>query len=164
MKKINLISSTLVLALVLAFTGCGSIEPTVAAEKAPVAKAAKAKPVMPADAVDIEKQGFLTVESCSTVGAFQDCRLENYMCGSEGCFKEFEPGVFGEVQIVLFVHNEGHTYNIDISNINATDIDKGINRNEVTIIGKYDAANNIIFATEFKSPPPPKKSFFKGCL
>ena len=43
-------------------------------------------------------------------------------------------------------------------------IDKGINRNEVTLIGDFNAATNTIIVKEFKAPPPPKKSFFKGCL
>ena len=150
MKNITLISSALLLGLTLMFSGCGSSAPT--------------PPAVPATAVDVEKQGFLSIDSCVEQGAFQDCYLENYMCGSDGCYKQFDAGVFGPVQVVLYLHKEGHTYNIDTSRINIADVDGGINRNEVTIVGKYDEASNTIFATDFKAPPPPKKSFFKGCL
>jgi len=32
------------------------------------------------------------------------------------------------------------------------------------LIGEYDAGSNTIIVQEFKAPPPPTKSFFKGCL
>ena len=114
--------------------------------------------------VHIEKQGFLTIESCAAQGAFQDCYLENYICGTDGCYKKTEPGVLKDVNIVLYSHKDGITYKLDTSKIRAQDIDSGINRNDVTIIGDYDSSTHTIYATEFKSPPPPKKSFFKGCL
>jgi len=114
---------------------------------------------------EVEKQGFLTTSVCAEKGIFADCRLETYMCGSEGCFESNEAGVTTKnVEIVLYSHKEGHTYKIDISGISIADVDGGINRNEITIIGKYDKNTNIIVATDFKAPPPPKKSFFKGCL
>ena len=158
MKNINLIISSLVLGLTLVLSGCGA-----AAPKAPEPEA-ETKVEAPAKLVDMEKQGFLTVKSCADAGVFQDCYLENYMCGTDGCYLKSEPGVISNVEIALYVHKEGITYNIDISGLPASDIDKGINRNDVTIIGKYNEKTNTIIATEFKSPPPPKKSFFKGCL
>lgn len=150
MKKINLITSVLALGLALAFSGCmgGSAKPSYDT----------------ANLVDMEKQGFLTVKSCADQGAFLDCRLENYMCGYDGCYKDVPAGVQTDVQLVLFSHKEGATYNLDLSALSPAIIDTGINRNDVTLIGKYDAASNTLIATEFKAPPPPKKSFFKGCL
>lgn len=120
--------------------------------------------VFAAKLVPIEKQGFLTIESCAAQGAFQDCYMENYLCGSDECFKKTEPGVIKDVQIVLYSHKDGITYKLDVAKIPMADIDSGINRNDVTIIGNYDKKTKTIYATEFKSPPPPKKSFFKGCL
>jgi hypothetical protein len=32
------------------------------------------------------------------------------------------------------------------------------------MIGEYDPNTKTIAVSEFKAPPPPKKSFFKGCL
>lgn len=153
MKKLSLLSSALVLGASLLLSGCGSAEP-----KAPEAKAAVAT------LTPIEKMGFLTVDTCAAQGAFLDCYLENYMCGSDGCYKENAPGVFGKVNLVLFSHVDGVTYNVDTSNLDMKVIDKGINRNDVTLIGDFNAATNTIIVKEFKAPPPPKKSFFKGCL
>ena len=156
----------LALGLVLSFTGCGSSQPTVEKPKTKVELDAEAKVIAKASGklVPIEKVGFLSIDKCIEQGAFQDCYLENYVCGSDDCFKSHDPGVFGDVGIVLFSHKEGVTYKIDISEVDAADIDKGINRNEVTIIGEYYEPTQTIYATEFKAPPPPKKSFFKGCL
>lgn len=159
MKKINLITLVLALGLALGFAGCGSSDKAVPATKA------KAEVVYDtAKLIDIEKQGFLTVESCAKQGAFLDCRMENYICGSDDCYKNVEPGVMSDVQLVLYSHKEGITYNLDVTAIAPSLIDTGINRNDVTLIGKYDAMSNTIIASEFKAPPPPKKSFFKGCL
>ncbi len=166
MRNITLLSLVLALGLMLGFSGCGSVQPSVEKPQTKVERDAEAKVVAKASGklVPIEKQGFLTIDSCAASGAFTDCYLENYICGSDGCFKEFEPGVFGDVQIVLYLHKEGHTYNIETSGVPAQDVDMGINRNEVTVIGEYDKETNTIYASEFQAPPPPKKSFFKGCL
>ena len=162
MKTITLFSSALVLGLALSFAGCGSSSEVKAPAEKVKAPAEKAK--APANMVPIEKQGFLTIDSCAAQGAFQDCYLENYICGTDGCYKNTEPGVLKDVNVVLFSHKDGITYKLDISKIPVSDIDGGINRNDVTIIGEYDSATQTIYATEFKAPPPPKKSFFKGCL
>ncbi|MBU1990085.1 hypothetical protein KJ691_04990 [bacterium] len=140
-------------------SGCSSKE-AMSPEASKAVQTAKA----PAKLVHIEKMGFLTLERCAEAGEFLDCYLENYACGSNGCYEEFDPGVFGKIQIVLYSHVDGISYKVDVSKIDPALIDKGINRNDVTLIGEYDAEANILYATEFKAPPPPKKSFFKGCL
>jgi hypothetical protein len=112
-----------------------------------------------------EKVGFLTVEDCALKGSFTSCYDEAYVCGFEGCFHENEPGVFKPVQFVLFVHDDGKYYKVELSDsVKQYQLDEGMGRNEVTIIGKYNEASNTIVASDYKAPPPPKKSFFKGCL
>ncbi|MBU1657674.1 hypothetical protein KKG72_01300 [bacterium] len=164
MKKFNLLSSSLILGLILGFSGCGSVEPAAPEVKKVESKIVEVKAVVPAKLVPIEKQGFLSTAKCIAAGAFTDCYLENYICGANGCYESTEPGVMHEVGLVLYSHVEGTTYKIDISKLNPADIDKSVNRNDVTIIGEYNASINTIHATELKAPPPPKKSFFKGCL
>jgi hypothetical protein len=111
-----------------------------------------------------EKVGFLTVEDCALKGTFTSCYAESYVCGFEGCFAENDGGVIKPVQFVLFVHNDGKYYKIELDGVKQYQLDEGMGRNEVTIIGKYDEATNTILASDYKAPPPPKKSFFKGCL
>lgn len=112
-----------------------------------------------------EKVGFLTTEDCALKGSFSSCYTESYVCGFEGCYKENEPGTVKPVQLVLFVHNDGKYYKVELAdNLKKYQLDAGIGRNEVTIIGQYDEEDNIIYASDFKAPPPPKASFFKGCL
>jgi hypothetical protein len=112
-----------------------------------------------------EKKGFLTTEDCAVEGSFKDCYSESYVCGFQGCFEEVDPGEIRPVQLVIFVHDDWKYYKVDLSgNLDRATLDAGIGRNEVTIIGNYNEADNTIVATEFKAPPPPKKSFFKGCL
>jgi len=111
-----------------------------------------------------EFEGLLTTPACAAQGAFADCYLENYACGSDNCFEKTEPGVRGKPNLALFQHGTGKTYNIDVSKIDLSEIGEGMNKNGVVIVGTLDEATNTIQATEFKAPPPPKKSFFKGCL
>lgn len=111
-----------------------------------------------------EFEGLLTTPACAAQGAFADCYLENYACGSDGCFKSIDPGQRGKPNLALFQHGTGKTYLIDTSKLNLSELGEGMNKNGVVIAGNYDAATNTIHATEFKAPPPPKKSFFKGCL
>lgn len=160
MKSLALIASGAALILSAVLSGCGSAEP-----KAPSKQEAQ-KAEAPAVLSDIEKVGFLTTKDCAKQGAFTDCRLESYVCGYQGCNKDVDSGVLllDKVDLVLFVHTEGHSYNVDIAQVGWKPIDKGINRNEVTLIGKYNEKTNTIHVKEFKAPPPPKKSFFKGCL
>lgn len=112
-----------------------------------------------------EKEGFLTTKWCADRGLFADCRLETVFCGYEGCFKdekEFKTDV--KATFVLNVHSEGKYYFVEFQEgIEIGDMLKqAINKNEVTLIGEIK--NNTIKAQSFKAPPPPKKSFFKGCL
>ena len=112
-----------------------------------------------------EKVGFLTTEDCALKGTFTSCYAESYSCGFEWCFNENEAGTIKPVQLALFVHNDGKFYKVNLADgLAQSEADKGLGRNEVTVIGKYDEVNNIITASEFQAPPPPKASFFKGCL
>jgi hypothetical protein len=112
------------------------------------------------------KQGFLTTKWCAEQGLFADCRLESIVCGEGDCFQNWEFGDKMKTQLVIYVHDDLQYYNIKpTEQLQMGElIEKGINRNLVTIIGKYDAKTNTIIATGFEAPPPPKKSFFKGCL
>jgi len=111
-----------------------------------------------------EKSGFLSTEACAAQGAFTDCYMENYVCGSDSCFLITEAGVNKKIQLALFSHDDGVIYKLDTSLMKRSLFDTGINRNSVTIIGDFDASTNTIVVQDFKAPPPPKKSFFKGCL
>ncbi len=113
---------------------------------------------------EIEKKGFLTTKWCAENDMFKDCRLETAVCGYGGCFKTWEFGDPISEELVLYVHDDGKYYRIDLGKLHRSELDEAINRNEVTVIGSYDAKNDRIVAREFKAPPPPKKSFFKGCL
>jgi len=113
---------------------------------------------------EFEKEGFLTTESCAKAGAFRDCHMENYACGSDGCFEKTEVGVDNKTPLVLFSHDDGIIYKLDTAAVSRAEFDEGVSRNAVTIVGEFDASSNTIHVQEFKAPPPPKKSFFKGCL
>ena len=120
-----------------------------------------------ANANGFEKKGFLTTKDCAQKGAFADCSLDSFVCGKEGCStsdKKMEPAKITKTDFVLFVHDDGKYYNVDVSKFHMSEMDEGVSRNEVTIIGEYDKRSNTIVVQEFKAPPPPKKSFFKGCL
>lgn len=112
-----------------------------------------------------EFSGVLTTPACAAQGAFADCYLENYACGSDGCFKTSEVGTVDKnAKYALFDHSTGKTYVIDASNIKISQMSGGMNKNGVVVTGVLDEATGVIKASEFKAPPPPKKSFFKGCL
>ncbi|RUM43696.1 MAG: hypothetical protein DSY46_07645 [Hydrogenimonas sp.] len=111
-----------------------------------------------------EKKGFLTTKWCVANDMFKDCRLETVVCGYEGCNKNWEFGDPMKEELVLYVHDDGKYYKVDLGHIERSELDEAVNRNEVTLIGSYDEKANIIHVKEFKAPPPPKKSFFKGCL
>ncbi len=111
-----------------------------------------------------EFEGLLTTPGCAAEGSFSSCYLENYSCGSDGCFRKSEPGSMKKVPLALFQHNTGKTYIVDVTELKASELGEGYNKNGVVIKGILDEATNTIHATEFKAPPPPKKSFFKGCL
>jgi len=113
-----------------------------------------------------EKKGFLTTKDCAEKGAFKDCSLDAFNCGKEGCSLNPKVVVGGEGKdsLVLFVHDDGKYYKVDARSFPRSELDEGVSRNEVTIIGEFNKRSNTIVVHEFKAPPPPKKSFFKGCL
>ncbi len=111
-----------------------------------------------------EKEGFLTTQACAEQGAFKDCYMENYVCGGDGCFRMTESGVDKKTPLVLYSHDDGIIYQLDTSNVPREEFDVGISRNGVSVTGEYDSSTHTIVVKEFKAPPPPKKSFFKGCL
>ena len=111
-----------------------------------------------------EKSGFLTTQACAEQGAFTDCYLENYVCGSDNCHLKTESGVDNNTQLVLFSHDDGVIYKLETAAVPRSVFDAGVNRNAVTIVGEYNEAAQTITVSEFQAPPPPKKSFFKGCL
>ncbi|MRI83848.1 MAG: hypothetical protein C6I00_05435 [Nitratiruptor sp.] len=114
---------------------------------------------------EFEKKGFLTTEWCVQNDLFADCRLESYHCGEEGCYRNWLPGEPEKMRLVLYVHDEGTYYYVKPAGVHVSELlEKAANRNEVTIIGKLARDGKTIEASEFKAPPPPKKSFFKGCL
>lgn len=108
------------------------------------------------------KTGFLMSRTCVEEGRFADCRLETAFCGHTGCFKDWQPGDKVTGEIVLYVHDDGKAYTLDTSKLHMHELDEGIMRNEVEIVGPMKG--DTIVAHKFTPPPPPKKSFFKGCL
>ncbi len=117
-----------------------------------------------ADEGAFEKEGFLTTQACAEQGTFKDCYMENFVCGGDGCFQTTEAGVDKKTPLVLYSHDDGIIYKLDTSNVPREAFDIGISRNGVAVTGEYDSSSNTIVVHEFKAPPPPKKSFFKGCL
>lgn len=49
-----------------------------------------------------EFEGLLTTPGCAAQGAFADCYLENYACGSDGCFRKTEAGLSQKMQSMPF--------------------------------------------------------------
>ncbi len=119
----------------------------------------------PAEAT-FSKQGFLTTKWCAEQGLFKDCRLESIVCGEGECYQNWEFGDPVKTELVVYVHDELQYYKITpAKSLNvAAMIEKGMSQDLVTIEGSYDSKTNTITATDFKAPPPPAKSFFKGCL
>jgi hypothetical protein len=111
---------------------------------------------------ETEKKGFLTSKACAENGLFFDCRLETTVCGAIDCFKEWNFGDTPKEELVLFVHDEGKYYNVKLDGLKRYQLDEAINRNDVSIGG--EVKENTIYAKSYKAPPPPVKSFFKGCL
>lgn len=119
----------------------------------------KESPAAHAAESSFEKQGFLTTKWCADQGLFVDCRLESIVCGEGGCFRKWEFGDKMVTQLVLYVHDDLQYYNIEPAEDfrMAELIETSINKNLVTIKGRYDAKTNTITASEFKAPPPPEK-------
>lgn len=111
-----------------------------------------------------EFEGFLATPACVAEGSFSECYLENYACGSNDCFEKIQAGETTKPKLALFQHGTGKTYQIDTTKLKVSELGEGMNKNGVIIVGTLDEKTNTIAATEFKAPPPPKKSFFKGCL
>jgi len=101
---------------------------------------------------NVSKQGFLTTDYCLARDYFTNCRLENYKNMNQ--------------ELVLYVHDELGSYVIDASGLEKREMDEGFARDGVTITGDlYKAGDKmVIVGHEYKGPPPPSKSFFKGCL
>lgn len=113
-----------------------------------------------------EKKGFMTTKWCADRGIFKECPLESYVCGYGGCWKDFEFGDEQTQELVLYVHGDHKYYNVELTeSLPVYELEElAFNRNEVTLQGEFDEDDNTIIANHFDAPPPPKKSFFKGCL
>ena len=116
-------------------------------------------------AEEVEKVGFLTTKWCADRGLFADCRMETVFCNAGNCHKNeknFTTDVNGK--LVLFIHDEAKAYKLEFNDGFAMGemLEKAMNKNEVTIAGNLNG--DTITVKSFEAPPPPKKSFFKGCL
>ncbi len=96
---------------------------------------------------EVEKKGILATEECIKKGYFKDCRLDTTV----------------NSPFALYVHSEGTMYKLDTAEISLHELDEGLGKNNVTIIGKLGSGNTIKIRA-YKAPPPEGKSFFKGCL
>lgn len=96
---------------------------------------------------EIEKKGVLATEECISKGYFKDCRLDTTV----------------NSPIALYVHSEGAMYKLDTAGVTLSEVDGGIGKNNVTVIGTLEKGN-VIKMRAYKAPPPEAKSFFKGCL
>lgn len=96
---------------------------------------------------EVEKKGFLATEECIKKGEFKDCRLDTTLTSP----------------LALYVHSEGTMYRLDPGSVHLRELDEGIGKNNVTIIGVLEK-DNVIKMRGYKAPPPEAKSFFKGCL
>ncbi len=110
----------------------------------------------------VEKKGFFTTAWCAENGYFADCRLESVVCGEGGCYKHWNFGDKVKEELVLYVHDDLKTYKIKLDGIPRHELDEAINRNDVTFMGELKG--DTLIAKEVNDPPPPKKSYFKGCL
>ena len=113
-----------------------------------------------------EKQGFLTTKWCAEQGMFQDCRMESIVCGEGECYQKWEFGDEEKMELVLYSNDDLQYYPLYMSKFHhiAELLEEGINKDQVTIKGDLGDDNNTIIVTAFEAPPPPAKSFFKGCL
>ncbi len=162
--KIKNIAWIFAIAISIAFVGCGEEKKTESKDTLKVSESVSE--AVPEKTKEVAMEGFMTTEWCAEQGMFRDCRMESIVCGEGGCYKHWEVGDKEKMNLVLYVHNDMKAYKIKPSkefNI-AEFLETSINRNAVTIKGSYDEASNTIYATSFEAPPPPKKSFFKGCL
>ena len=167
--KIKNIAWIFAVAISIAFVGCGeekkaeNNEQTKASTTTPASTPTEASS---ANAKEVAMEGFMTTEWCAEQGMFRDCRMESIVCGEGGCYKHWEFGDKEKMNLVLYVHDDMKAYKVKpTKEFNIPEfLETSINRNAVTVKGSYDEATNTILATSFEAPPPPKKSFFKGCL
>lgn len=96
---------------------------------------------------EVEKKGFLATEECIKKGQFKDCKLDTTV----------------NSPFALYVHSEGITYKLEPANVSLHELDEGLGKNNVTVIGTLEKGN-LIKMRAYKAPPPEGKSFFKGCL
>lgn len=113
---------------------------------------ASALAVASLSAKEVTKNGFLTTDYCMERDYFTNCKLENYADPKQS--------------LVLYVHEDLDYYYIDASHLERAEVDEGFGRNGVEISGELVTKNGkaTIVGHKYKSPPPPAKSFFKGCL
>lgn len=115
------------------------------------------------NAKEVEVEGFFTSSWCVERGKFADCPLETILCGYENCHRDWNFGDKENQKLVIFNHDEGKAYPLDFTHLKKKhEIDHAINRNLVIVHGEFKSGK--IMVKEIVSPPPPKKSFFKGCL
>lgn len=111
-----------------------------------------------------EIKGFFTTKWCADRGIFRNCPEETLVCGYEGCTAEWSPGEPMKTELAVYVHESGEIYKVVLNELSREKVNGAINRPDVTIIGELDKNTKTIKADDMKAPPPPKKSFFKGCL
>lgn len=95
---------------------------------------------------EVEKKGFLATEECIKKGQLKDCKLDTTV----------------NSPFALYVHGEGAMYKLEADQVPLHELDEGIGKNNVTIIGTLKG--DTIKIRAYKAPPPEGKSFFKGCL
>ncbi|MGE4294295.1 MAG: hypothetical protein AB7E49_01160 [Campylobacterales bacterium] len=98
-------------------------------------------------AASVTKKGVLVTEACVAEGRFVECPLSSYTLDSK---------------LVLFVHEDLKHYALDLSKIPQRELDGGFARNGVEIVGQLVPGKNLLIADQYKSPPPPVASTFKG--
>lgn len=123
------------------------IASTIALSSLAASAAPKEAPEIKPMAGEVEKKGVLVTEECIRKGELKDCRLDTV---------ETSP-------LALFVHSETKAYRLIPNGVHLRDLDSGIGKNNVTVVGSLEKGN-VIKIRAYKAPPPEAKSFFKGCL
>lgn len=109
----------------------------------------------------IERTGVLITQGCYEAGELTNCKLENFACGSEGCFAHHEAGVDAMTPLVLYSHDDNVAYKIDASLIRRHALDAGYSR-LITVTGALDEHSKTITVHHVAIPEIPK-TFYKGC-
>ncbi|MEF3191920.1 MAG: hypothetical protein K6347_05150 [Campylobacterales bacterium] len=98
---------------------------------------------------EVEKKGFLMTEICFKKSTFKECDLSGWWEGKD--------------TPILYVHDDFGYYKLELTeHVSRHELDEGMQRNGVTIIGTL--VGDTIKVRAYKAPPPEGKSFFKGCL